>query len=243
MRLNGYAWAAVALAAGCGSSSEQPGKKALADPASAERSVNNPQVFPPDSDPYGTSMQEWAYTWTRWLYSIPAATNPNLVPGQDPNQNQPAHVFFIADGPDRAPVFTVSRHKSLGLMLSQIANDFPCPDPSFHPAPGQSLFDFLSTGLKTINDDITVLDVTLDGVPVHDAFRYRFTSKDLFFFTGDPSLEAAFDPCVTGTAQPAVADDLFLIFKPLPPGQHTLTTHIVNSDGNVFDRTRIITSE
>jgi hypothetical protein len=56
-------------------------------------------------------------------------------------------------------------------------------------------------------------------------------------------LAASFDPCVTGSVQPAVADDLFLLFKPLSRGQHVLTTHIVNAEGKVFDRTRTITSE
>lgn len=45
-------------------------------------------------------------------------------------------------------------------MLSQINNDYRCRNPAFHPAPGQSLFDFLSAGLTEINDNITVLDVT-----------------------------------------------------------------------------------
>ncbi len=40
-----------------------------------------------------------------------------------------------------------------------------------------------------------------------------------------------------------VADDLFIILKPLSRGTHTLTTHIVNTDGDVFDRTRTITSD
>lgn len=117
------------------------------------------------------------------------------------------------------------------------------PDPAFHPVPGQSLFDFLSAGLTEVNDDITVLDVALDGVPLRNPLRYRFTSTHLFYFIGDKSLAAAFDPCVTDSLQPAVADDLFLLFKPLSRGQHVLTTHIENKDGNVFDRTRTITSE
>jgi len=129
------------------------------------------------------------------------------------------------------------------VMLSQINVDYPCPDPTFEPAPGQSLFDFLSTGLTQINANITVMQVTLDGEPIVDPLRYRFTSSRLFYFVGDKSLATSFDPCVTGSLQPAVADDLFLLFKPLPRGQHVLTTHIENADGNVFNRTRTITAE
>jgi len=250
MSLNGCARAAagcarsllvLALTAGCGSASDLPAQRAGSD--LTEEAAANPQVFEVDSSPYGTSMKEWAFNWMRWQYSIPLATNPAVVAGADYDQHQGGPVFFVPDGPNHNDAFSVPRQKALGVMLSQINNDFPCPDPSFHPAPGQSLFDFLSAGLTQINDGITVLDVRLDGQPIHDALRYRFTATKVFFFVGDRSLAEGFDACVTGVLQPAVADDLFLLFKPLPRGQHILTTHIENKDGNVFDRTRTITSE
>ena len=208
-----------------------------------EEGKPNPQLFEVDSHPYGTSMKEWAYNWLRWEYSIPAATNPIIVEGADYDQNQAGPVYFVPDGPDHDDAFAVPRHKAVAVMLSQINNDYPCPDPAFHPAPGQSLFDFLSAGLTQVNDSITVLDVTLDGVAIHDPLRYRFTSTRVFHFTGDKSLAASFDACVTGSSQPAVTDDLFLLFKPLSPGQHVLTTHIENTFGHVFDRTRTMTSQ
>ena len=247
MTLNGVARAAasrarlsvvLAVAVGCGSA---PGLS----PRGADRNEKaeaNPQVFAVDSNPYGTSMKEWAYNWMRWEYSIRAATNPMIVAGVDYDQNQFGPVWFVPLGPNHNDAFSVPHHKALGLMLSQVNVTYPCPDPSFHPAPGQSLFDFLSTGLTQVNDGITVLDVRLDGVPIQDALRYRFTSTKVFFFEGDKSLAASFDACVTGLPQPAVVDDLFLLFKPLSRGQHVLTTHIENN-GHVFDRTRTITSE
>jgi len=259
MTMNGFGRAAgwcarwslvLVMAVGCGSASGLPGERAGADldertgaDLSEEAAAANPFVFRVDSEPYGISMKEWAYNWLRWEYSIPAATNPIIVPGADYDQHQVGPVYFVPDGPNHNDAFSVPRHKALAIMLSQIANDFPCPDPSFHPAPGQSLFDFLSAGLTQVNDGITVLDVALDGVPIQDPLRYRFTSTRVFFFVGDKSLAAGFDACVTGSLQPAVADDLFLLFKPLKRGQHVLTTHIENKDGNVFDRTRTITSE
>ena len=48
----------------------------------------------------------------------------------------------------------------------------------------------------------------MDSIP---AATNRFTSTELFFFVGDKSLAAGFDPCVTGSLQPAVADDLFML--------------------------------
>jgi hypothetical protein len=188
-------------------------------------------------------MNEWAVNWMRWEYSIPAATNPQIVAGVDYDQHQLGPVYFVPLGPNHNDAFTVPRHEAMAVMLSQINSDYPCPDPTFKPAPGQSLFDFLSTGLTKINDSITVMEVTLDGKPIVDPLRYRFTSSRLSYFVGDTSLATSFDSCVTGSLQPAVVDDVFLLFKPLSRGQHVLTTHIVNAEGHVFDRTRTITTE
>jgi hypothetical protein len=243
---------ALALGAGCGApgaDGDEPVK--VAEPLSAAAAPDrrdhtpnpNPGLFAVDSHPYGASMQEWADDWLRWEYSIPAATNPNIVAGVSYDQHQRGPVYFVPLGPNHDDAFSVPHHRALALMLSQIGNDYPCPDPNFKPAPGQSLFDFLSAGLTAINDGITVLEVSIDGVPVQDPGSYRFTSKRLFFFTGDPSLAANFDACVTGKPQPAVVDDLFLLLQPLARGRHVIKTHIENTDGGVFDRTRTITAE
>jgi hypothetical protein len=235
---------AVGWLVGCsGGLSTYDESVAVSESSLADNDGTSSQLFAVDSHPYGSSLDEWAFDWMRWEYSVPAATNPQIVAGVDYAQNQQGPVFFVPLGPNHNDAFTVPRHKALAVMLSQINTDYPCPDPTFQPAPGQSLFDFLSTGLTEINDSITVMQVTLDGQPIVDPFAYRFTASSLISFVGDPSLAASFDPCVTGTPQPAVVDDFFLLFKPLPGGQHVLKTHIENSFGHVFDRTRTITVE
>ena len=245
MNTNRYFLAmAVSCWIGCGGTAPITDEPVIVEERSlVDHDGTNPLLFGIDSHPYGISMKEWAINWMRWIYSIPAATNPALIAGVDYDQHQVGPVYFVPDGPDHNDAFTVPRHKAVAVMLSQINNDYPCPDPAFKPAPGQSLFDFLSSGLTKINDNITVLEVTLDGRPIVDPLRYRFTSSRLSYFVGDKSLATTFDPCVTGSLQPAVADDLFMLFKPLSRGQHVLTTHIVNADGDVFDRTRTITVE
>jgi len=35
-------------------------------------------------------------------------------------------------------------------------------------------------------------------------------------------LQQTFDNCITGKRQPAVSDGFFFMFKPLPPGKHTI---------------------
>jgi hypothetical protein len=62
----------------------------------------------------------------------------------------------------------------------------------------------------------------LDGVSVVDPLSYRFTSDDVFHFEGNPTLNPDFDPCVTGKRQEAVIDGFYLMFKPLPAGEHVI---------------------
>jgi hypothetical protein len=245
MKTNRFFWTAMAVScwAGCGAPATTTDEPALASESSSlDNDSSNPQLFGVDSHPYGISTKEWAFNWFRWIHSIPAATNPAIVAGVDYNQHQIGPVYFVPTGPNHNDAFTVPRHKAMAIMLTQVSNDYPCPGPASKPAPGQSVFDFLSTDLTKFNDSITVLDVALDGEPIVEPLKYRYTSSRLFYFVGDKSLAESFDTCVTGSLQPAVADDLFIIFKPLSRGQHVLVTHIVNADG-VFDRTRTITAE
>jgi hypothetical protein len=101
-------------------------------------------------------------------------------------------------------------------------NDYPCPDPGFQPAPGQSLEDFLTEGANWLISHATELECVRDGVPLVNLFSYRATSK-LFQFTGDPSLTAIWDPCITGQLQDGVSDGYWVMLQPMTPGQHTLT--------------------
>ncbi len=116
---------------------------------------------------------------------------------------------------------TIPAGKSLLFPIINVENDYPCPDPNFQPAPGQSLEDFLTEGAQYWIDHVTTLNVEVDGIPLQNLFGYRATSQ-LFTFTGDPSLTAAFDPCITGSPQPAVSDGYWIMLAPLSAGTHTI---------------------
>jgi hypothetical protein len=114
------------------------------------------------------------------------------------------------------------------LEIGAYVDPYPCPDPSFQPAPGQSLYDFLIADAKAFMDGVNLLEVSLDGQAFSDVLGYRFHSEALFSLTGDPSLQATYDPCVTGSPQPAIVDGFFMMFKPLDPGPHVI--HVFGTD-------------
>jgi hypothetical protein len=197
----------------------------------------NASLFPVQSHPFGFAMDTWAENWWRWELSIPSAENPLFNTDFDCSTAQAGPVFFIppvaVGSKNLVRNCTVEHGKALAFSLSTVLNDYPCPDPTFQPAPGQSLFDFLLTGAMAGNADIAEIDVTLDGVPLNDILSYHVDSRDLFFFKGDLSLQPTLDSCITGGFQPAAVDAFFVLFKPLRPGHHTITRKVTTTKGLV----------
>ena len=78
-----------------------------------------------------------------------------------------------------------------------------------------------TTAISPLFDNVTGFTVTLDGVNINDPLSYRFFSPAVFSFS--PSLSmVSFDSCVTQTPMQGVVDGFYLLFKPMPPGQHTI---------------------
>ena len=196
-------------------------------------------IFDEHAHPYGASMVIWSQRIWQWIYRQPAASNPLLDPtGASCDVDQSGPVWFLPSIIPGASVFrgertcTIPGHRALLVQTAAFLNDYPCPDPTFQPPPGQSLYDFLRAGAAPFIDSVNLLEVTIDGVrPDENMLEFRFTSKELFEITGDPSLQSALDGCVTGQSQPAVSDSYVFMVKPLPAGNHTLVWHTTDTFG------------
>lgn len=181
------------------------------DPVSA-----NP-LCDPTENVMGLSLEEWQIQWWQYLMSLDC---DHL--GLASSLPQSFDLYFLSSPAGNFTYdVTIPKDKMILCPLVNYINDFPCPDTSFHPAPGQSLEDFLQEGAEGFIDDVTDRSITLDGVVYPIDKCYRFVTP-LFYFTGDPSLPLCFDPCVTGTSQAAVSDGYWVVLKPLSKGKHTL---------------------
>ncbi|MGO1073292.1 hypothetical protein [Lysobacter sp. CA199] len=221
---------AIALAAACAG--------AVPVHAGGEHHSNQRVLYPRDASPFGKSMSTWAETASQWVYAQPYDRSPLFDPtGANCAVDQHGPVWYIARiaGP---PVFSgtrqcsIPRGKSVLLYIGAVVDSYPCPDPDFEPAPGQSLYEFLRADAAAAMDTVNRLEVSLDGRPIRDVFAYRYASENLFAIKGDPSLRLPFDGCITGAWQPAVVDGFFMMFKPLSPGRHTLIVHGTNTIGH-----------
>jgi hypothetical protein len=188
------------------------------------RSNQNSLVFPPTSQPYGNSYAEWGSEWWKWAFGFDCANLPISDPdGSNQDQNQSGPVYFLAGNTGGAVVrdVTIPAGKAVFFPLINIINDYPCPDPNFQPAEGQSLEDFLTDGATGFIDLADILSVNVDGTDLTNLTDYRGTSS-MFNFTGNPDLANCADPCITGTEQQAVTDGYWIMLKPLSTGSHTL---------------------
>jgi len=186
----------------------------------------------------GKTTLGWIPEYWRYLFSLPVGTNPELNDSADCSVGQSGPVFFLPGEQHRVftRTCTIPAHTPVLWTFQSLFNDYPCPDPTFQPAPGQTLEEFLAEGAKAFDDAITNMAVTVDGTAI-DPDRYRYLTR-LFTFTGDPSL-VAFDSCVTGTQQVAVVDGWFAMLR-LSPGDHTLVTTYVNPGGHPTSATFLL---
>jgi hypothetical protein len=241
---------AAGIALGCGGGvapSSQAGTDvssggmAAADHRSTRENEDGPSfhIVPRPAVVAGKTTFEWIPEFWRYLLSLPSDVNPELNLGADCSVGQSGPVFFLPGFQARVSTrsCTIPAHTPVLYTPQSLLNDYPCPDPTFQPAPGQTLEDFLAQGAKAFDDAITSMVVTIDGTSI-DPDPYRYLTH-LFTFTGDPSLTATLDSCVTGTQQVAVVDGWFVILR-LSPGDHTLVTTYVNPGGHPTSATFLL---
>jgi hypothetical protein len=194
-------------------------------------------VVPQRIPVFGRSITRWTEEYWRWLSSVPASQNPDLDENADCGVGQDGPIFFVPPLPRGSVARTcrVPFGKPALVPLQAVLDSYPCPDPTFEPAPGQSLEDFLEQGATFYDDLYTGLVATVDGTPV-DLSVHRHTTP-LFTNDVDPSLPGPLgDACLTGSPQPAVSDGWFAMIL-LTPGTHDVVVTGTGPGGQPVTRT------
>jgi hypothetical protein len=203
----------------------------------ADRDGRRGRIVPVQARPFGESYEHWAIEFWRWVFSIPAADSPFLT--TNCTQPQDGKVWFIGASFSAGTVSCeIPVGKAIFFPVSGFINDYPCPDPNFQPAPGQSLEDFLIETVAPFVAMIEEVEIFIDGVSAGSMLGQRVTSG-LFTFTGDTSLQQI-DPCITGTPQPAIVDGYYVMVVGLGPGEHSLRVRM-NFAGTIFEVTNLVT--
>jgi len=195
---------------------------------------------------------ELSALWWEWIYSFPAATNPNLAQGAvdcgfgQSSHSRSAQIWFLAGtfGGVTNRTCTVPRGISLFFPLLNIEYDnVGCCEPTTLP------FSFSIQQMKQLaalaEDGPLELHASVDGVPVasyraqSNIFSYSFPATgNVLQFLG---LTAPGANWPSTTVFPAVSDGYWVMVDPLPPGQHLIKFGGIANNGFTVDITYHIT--
>lgn len=178
--------------------------------------ANNSQiaVFSTESGPYGLTYREWTAKWWQWGYAIPKNINPAYDDtGKNCAQNQNGPVWFLA-GTYGHPVNRTCNIPAGKSILFPILNS----ECSFAEFSKLTTLSELRVCAKTIQDQVTTLNATVDGVPIPNLQKYRIQSPP-FNFTLPQNNILGLPANITTQA---IADGNWVFLKPLSPGSHKI---------------------
>jgi hypothetical protein len=192
----------------------------------------DPRVFPPSSTPFGKFYGEWGAEWWQWLSSIPVSVSPTQdETGERCAVGQRGPVWFLVGVESISGTATRQCTVPEGIALFfPVQNIFSTPDPP-------RLRDLRDLNRAFI-DTVTDLLVEVNGVPIRNLERFRFTSP-VFVLTLPQNNRFQAPP---GPYFPTVDEGFYVMLRPLPVGAHTLRIHGENPANNfVLDVTYELT--
>jgi hypothetical protein len=206
-------------------------------PSAGAHDERRPSAFPLDASPNGNTYGEWSARWWQWLLAIPTPKNPNLdSTGENCGEGQTGPVWFLAGafvgGFPFTRSCTVPAGKALLLPLNNTlfgAGAFDCT-----PTVPDVLCD-LNVVRRAAADQVDfsgrvdAVKLEVDGFPIRNLNDFRVQSP-VMSLTYPPDNVVSFlfgVPVPGGTYTPNVSDGYFLIFAPLPRGQHTIRIKVI----------------
>ena len=181
-----------------------------------DNNANNSQiaVFSAESKPYGLTYGEWTAKWWQWGYAIPKNINPAYDDtGKHCAQKQEGPVWFLA-GTYGHPVNRKCDIPAGKAILFPILNS----ECSFAEFPKLRTLSELRVCAKIIQDQVTTLNASVDGVPIPNLQKYRIQSPP-FNFTLPQNNILGMPANITTQA---IADGNWVFLKPLSPGSHKI---------------------
>jgi hypothetical protein len=170
-------------------------------------------VFPLESKPYGLTYGDWTGKWWQWDVSIPKDQNPGGdSTGKYCGQKQVGPVWFLTGTFGGSATRTCDIPAGKAILLSLINSQ--C---NYLTKPNLKTNSQLLACAKSLNEGITKLDATIDGVKIPELQKYRVQSQPFTIVYGPNNVDGA----PIGTTK-AVSDGYWVLLKPLPAGNHTI---------------------
>jgi hypothetical protein len=178
----------------------------------------------------GRTYGEWSAAWWQWSLSIPASSHPLFDKG-DCNTGQTGQVFFLGGKACTTGDTTCNASVAKRTCTVPKGKDLFFPIVNAEDSVAEEIAN--GTNLRTINelrksvqgiiDGTTNLEVDLDGSSLTDLRAFRVQSSAFGFkLPDDNEFKALGENVAAGTYFPAVNDGVYIMLKPLSPGQHVL---------------------
>jgi hypothetical protein len=208
-------------------------------PANATGASPNPNVFPRHSDPLGTSYNDWAALWNQWAFSLPAEAHP-LFDTADCSAGQSGPVWFLGGKFCQATnsgctagtavrTCAVPAGKALFFPVVSVACNTEEAKQGFCPPATLNLAE-MQTWANSIFELTQGIQGTLDGDPLGTNLKRNFRVQGPAlpilipsFPAGQHNLLQAVGETSIGPGSYLLTDaGVYVMLRPLPPGQHTL---------------------
>jgi hypothetical protein len=205
-----------------------------------DTNLGNPEVFAPDSVPYGQTYAEWSAAYWNWVYSLPVNGHP-LFGTADLSAGQSGKVWFLGGAYTNGALGGTAVRS--GTIPDGTALFVPLINWESATAEGKGTnYGQLFANSQFMLDHATNLSFMIDGQPVQNIEHYRAQSA-LFTWGPLPSNNIFGDPVnfPAGLTSPSVADGYDVLLTPLPIGAHTLqftggiVTSVANGDPTNFE--------
>jgi hypothetical protein len=199
------------------------GLSANSSTASMKGGNPNPGIAPPNSQPLGSSYNDWVILVSEWYWSIPTTETPTTrVFG---NMVVPPLAGFAGE---TIPVtMKVGQWFFVPTCFNTWLNtpgDFGYDHPWSTPYEGYPTYEaWVRAVMKEMMDQLHPT-CTIDGKPVQNIDMYRMQTG-LFDITV-PENNAWGSWLPADTYGPALTDGWFEILNPMTPGKHTVTNAI-----------------
>lgn len=174
-----------------------------------------------DSQPYGTSYENWTQKWWQWLLSIPTSENPAIdTTGEHCGVGQNGSVWFLAGTTGGQNVRSCTIPLGVSILIPVLNSE--CSTAEF---PELTTEAELRACAKQFQDQTQQLEFVLDGKPfelseiprvVTPLFDVTFPDDNIF---GAPA----------GMTR-AVSDGNWMFLRPLSEGEHEIVAKGVSLD-------------
>jgi hypothetical protein len=174
----------------------------------------SPTTLAPDFKLDGLAGAEWSAAWWQWAMSAPEDKSPiEDSDGANCAVNQSGKVWFLAGG------YGSSRISRTCAVPAGKYLFFPLVNMAYWPRSANGGFTCQDAKAWAALNNDTALDlfVTIDGVAVEDADRFRYKTDTCFdIFARIPKSMKPYN------AFPSASDGYWMILPPLPKGRHVL---------------------